>query len=470
MAKTRTKAGPRVELLDLDEALGMQAARNPKAHDVPFLVASLSEFGFVELPAVNETTGKFVAGHGRLGALAAMRAEGRPPPGNVVAKGKKWFVPVLRGNRFVDDASAERYLVASNRAVERGGWVQKELAALLAEHARASDDVALALTGYDRREVEALLATVNRPDEPARDAAPTTPPRKPVTKSGDVWTLGRHRVACGDCRSDAVIRRVLGDDRVNVAFTSPPYASQRKYDEASGFKPIPPDRYVEWWGSVQRNVRAAMAPDGSFFVNIKPSAEGLDTSLYVIDLVSAMVRAHGWHFATEFCWERSGVPKSVTQRFKNQFEPVYQFTLDRWKMRPRAVMHHSDSVPVPGGQGVGDTSWGNARAGVGGDAVLPNAAAPGMAYPGNRLPTFGAGPATGHTATFPVGLPTFFVLAFSDPDDVVLDPFVGSGTTIVACENEGRAGRGVEISPGYVDVVVERWQNLTGGKATRRKR
>ena len=91
---------------------------------------------------------------------------------------------------------------------------------------------------------------------------------------------------------------------------------------------------------------------------------------------------------------------------------------------------------------------------------------PGMAYPGNRLPTFaGSHEATGHSAAFPVGLPQFFIEAYTDPGDVTFDPFAGSGSTLIASENTGRRGYGMELSPGYCDVIVTRWQNLTGKKA-----
>ena len=92
----------------------------------------------------------------------------------------------------------------------------------------------------------------------------------------------------------------------------------------------------------------------------------------------------------------------------------------------------------------------------------------GLAYPGNRLPTFSSThDALGHMAAFPVGLPEFFCNAFTDPGDVVVDPFLGSGSTIMAAARSERIGMGLEISPAYCDVVVERWQNFTGGKAER---
>jgi hypothetical protein len=203
------------------------------------------------------------------------------------------------------------------------------------------------------------------------------------------------------------------------------------------------------------------------------------------------VRQWGWHFATEFCWERNGMPKSVTQRFKNQFEPVYQFTRGRWKMRPDAVRHESANVPTARGPGVGDTSWGENQGTAG--ASLFGAQkrkhgvvggkmddiqgtnwqpgeyiGPGLAYPGNRLPTFTSShDALGHAAAFPVGLPSFFINAFSDSGDVIYDPFLGSGSTVMAAEKTARIGCGMELSPAYVDVCVARWQNFTGKAATR---
>jgi DNA modification methylase len=86
-----------------------------------------------------------------------------------------------------------------------------------------------------------------------------------------------------------------------------------------------------------------------------------------------------------------------------------------------------------------------------------------LAYPGNRLPTFAGGyEATGHAATFPVGLPAFFIKAYSDPGDAIFDPFLGSGSTLVAAQLDGRAGYGCEISPGYVDVACRRLQKASG--------
>jgi DNA modification methylase len=353
---------------------------------------------------------------------------------------------------------------------------EDKLDALLASLREASVDPVLAL----------LSALPPAPPPPAGDAdvEPDLDRAAELNKiwlvePGEVWQIGPHRLMCGSSRGDDVDHLI--DRQINVAFTSPPYASQRKYDEASGFKPVPPDEYVEWFAPVSASVKKHIAEDGSFFVNIKPCADGLDTHLYVFDLVIAHVRAWGWHFATEFCWERTGVPKSVTRRFKNQFEPVYQFAIGDWKMRPERVKHASNDVPMSLGKGSGNTAW-SGRQGNGG--VIASNRRPrregksstkslsemqgtgsdvgdivvnGMAFPGNRLPNFnGTHEATGHTAAFPVGLPSFFIAAYSDQNDAIYDPFLGSGTTMVAAQNLHRICYGMEISPDYCAVILDR--------------
>lgn len=362
---------------------------------------------------------------------------------------------------------------------------------------------------------------------PSTGHRPNRSPEREIQKRvqrGDIWQLGPHRLLCGDSRDPGDVDRLLAGAAVNLAFTSPPYADRRKYDESSGFVPIHPDAYVEWFEPVARNVHAHLADDGSWFVNIKAGADGLDTELYVLELVLAHRRDWGWHWLTEFCWERVGVPKQVVLRFKNQFESIYQFVKDRPKVRPEAVMVPSNDVIIPFGPGRGNTSWADpdsavvSQGGKGdmfegqrakgstetgwadkpGDALAlkrslgmvrprrsPSVAGGGeglsgtgddigvaktvgLAYPGNRLPTFsGTHEATGHTAAFPVGLPAWFIRAFTDPGDVVYDPFMGSGSTLLAADENARIGYGIELSPAYCDVILDRWERHDGETPTK---
>lgn len=484
----------RIEYIPLDDVA--PATRNPKRHRTEALTASVNRFGFVAPALRDERTGRLVAGHGRTQALRTLRDAGATPPDGVQVDGDgRWLVPIIVGWSSRSDAEADAYLVADNRHTELGGWDSAELVDLLGG---LGDEELLAATGYTDDDLTALLAGLDEGADGGAassgaggdgdyDDEPPPPPRDPVTKRGDVWQLGPHRIACGDCRDANTVGALMGGNLVNLAFTSPPYADRRDYDESSGFVPIPPAEYVEWFAPVAANVRDALADDGSWFVNIKPGVtpDSLDTELYVLDLVAAHAREWGWHFATEFCWERTGVPKNVTLRFKNQFEPVYQFTKGRWKMRPEAVRHPSDSVPAAGGAGVGQTSWHGTQGNGGAFAMrkrrngtgefmsdvqgvakdVGEFIGPGLAFPGNRLPTFnGSHEATGHTAAFPVGLPEFFIKAYTDPGDVIFDPFMGSGSTLLAADRTDRVAYGIELSPAYVDVICRRYQKATGTK------
>lgn len=512
-----------IRYVPLDDLRGNPA--NPKGHDDALIAESMDRFGYVEPQTMDDRTGMLIAGHGRLERLIARRDAGEPAPEGIRVRGSKWLVPVVFGWSSTDDAEALAYLVASNESTIAGGWNYPTLGAAL-EQVRETD-LGLVGTGYTPERLDDILEQIQL-GRAALDPAPEPEPeparkiRKRV-KRGQVWQLGPHRLLCGDARDPADVDRLLGDARVNLAVTSPPYADRRKYDESSGFVPIHPDAYVEWFAPVSANVAAHLADDGSWFVNIKAGAEGLDNELYVMDLVIAHVREWGWHWLTEFCWERNGVPKQVVLRFKNQFEPIYQFVRGRPKMRPDAVMHASDDVIVPYGPGRGNTSWadpdsavvsqgqrgdvfagqragkgrgdtgwkdrqgneaGGAIPGFDGRRIREHARGftggsneelqgtgesigfgrgEGLAYPGNRLPTFaGTHEATGHTAAYPVGLPAWFVRAYTDEGDVVFDPFLGSGSTLLAADENARICYGIELSPGYCDTILDRWERHDG--------
>ena len=411
---------------------------NPRRGDVDAVKASLERFGQRKPIVVRKSDRVVIAGNHTLQAAQAL--------------GWSEIAVVWVDD---DDAMSKAFALADNRTAELGYYDENALAALIGE-VGALDPELLEATGWDSKSVSDLLDKMQKDLPVDVDEIPEQVPS--ISKLGDVWLLGDHRIMCGDCRNSSDVDKLMGKIVINVAFTSPPYADARRYDDTSDFKPIPPDEYCAWFDLVQANVASHLATDGSWFVNIKARADGLDTPLYVHDMVIAHVRQWGWHYATEFCWERIGMPKSVTRRFKNQFEIIYQFARGDWKMRPKAVQHESNSAIAPMGVGAGDTAWGDDMTQRGFDA---SRIGDGMAYPGNRLPPFFS-QHTGHTAAFPVGLPTFFIKAFSDMGDVIYDPFMGSGTTLIASHDERRIAYGLEISPAYVDVICARFQKHTG--------
>lgn len=420
-------------------------AKNSRTHSedqIAQLAASIKEWGFTSAILVDEDGG-IIAGHGRVMAARKLGLASLPV---MVAAG--W-----------SEAQKRAYVIADNKLALNAGWDNELLALELAELDGLGFDVEL--TGFSDEEIKALMPVEVTEGLTDPDDAPAVQ-ENPVTVPGDVWVMGKHRVICGDCKSLGDIDKILQGKRINLVVTSPPYASQREYDTSSKFQPIHPDDYVSWYQDVASNIMSNLAEDGSYFCNIKPNAEGIKRELYVFDLVLAHVRDWGWNFAEEFCWERAGIPQQVSRRFKNQFEPIYHFTRGEWKFRPDEVKHESKAVPKARGKGAGNTNAALRQGHV--SAVEGNHIAEGMAYPGNRLPTFQS-EALGHPAAYPVGLPEFFIKAYTDPGDLVFDPFMGSGSTLIAAEKNGRVACGTEVSPLYTDLIVKRWQQFTGQKA-----
>ena len=445
-------------------------ARNARTHSpeqVAQIAASIVEFGFTN-PILVDSMDGIIAGHGRL--LAARKLGLAEVP-----------VVVLD---HLSETQRRAYIIADNRLAMNAGWDEKVLAHELAELEHEGMD--LALVGFSDAELEALLADNEAPPSDVQDDVPE-PPAQPVTRPGDVWLIGSHRLICGDCRDFAVVERLMAGVRANVCITSPPYATQREYDPASGFKPIPPEEYAEWYRDVAANIEAVLAEDGSYLLNIKEHADDGERDLYVKDLVIAHRRQWGWRFVDEFCWRKTdnGVPGGWGNRFKNAWEPVFHFCRQQQiKFRPKAVGHASEDCfdyspnnpKATSGSGLlgtgprgaaadggkNQSAWQRSRSSLSDDSDGRHA---GVARPSNVIEVRTESGQGSHSAPFPRPLVEFFLLAFTDAGDVVLDPFMGSGTTMAAAALLERAGYGCEISPAYCDVILRRIMNLTGEMA-----
>ncbi len=462
-----TPAMPReVEHWPLDRLVPY--ARNARTHSdeqIAEIAASIIEFGFTN-PILVDSEAGVIAGHGRL--LAARKLGLTEIP--VIVLGH--LTPLQR----------RAYILADNRLALNAGWNDELLAEELA--AIQSEGFELGVLGFSDSEMEGLLAeeTPESTEAETEEAVPEEPVAA-VTRPGDVWVIGPHRLICGDCREYGTVQRLLGGKPVNVCITSPPYASQRAYDPSSGFRPVPPEEYVAWYADVAASIAAVLAEDGSYFLNIKEHAEDGERNLYVKDLTIAHRRQWGWRFVDEFCWRKTddGVPGGWGNRFKNAWEPVFHFCRnDKIKLRPKAVGHWSDDCfdyspnnpKSTSGSGLLGTGPRGAAADVGKNrdswqTTRRNAdnlegRHGGIARPSNVIEVKTESSQGSHSAPFPRALVEFFVKAFSDPGDVVFDPFLGSGTTMAAAHLLDRTGYGVEISAAYCDVILRRMEHLTG--------
>jgi DNA modification methylase len=461
-----------IELRSLGDLLPF--GRNSRTHSeeqIAQVAASIREFGWTN-PVLVGADGVIIAGHARV--LAAHKLGLAEVP--VIVLG------------HLSETQRRALVIADNKLALNAGWDEEVLRAEMQAIEAAGFE--LEVVGFTDEELRALLADeAGQEDPPATAGADEIPepPAEPITRAGDIWAIGRHRLICGDCRDLAVVKRVLDGAAVNVAITSPPYATQREYDPTSGFRPVPPDEYVDWFRAVAANVQAVLADDGSWFVNIKAHAENGERHLYTLDLVIAHKRQWGWRFVDDLLWRKTdnGVPGGWPNRFKNAHEPVYHLCRQaEIKFNPLACGTESDycfdyspdnpksasgsgllgtgprgafakqgcaSQPPKGGQ-----AWGHMR------KKMMDGKHEGIARPSNVIECTTESGQGSHSAPFPRPLVEFFVKSFSDAGDVVFDPFMGSGTTMAAAHVLDRVGYGCEISPAYCDVILRRVADLAG--------
>jgi len=416
--------------------------KNPRRHSdaqIAQIAGSIAQFGF-NSPILIDSKGSIIAGHGRYLAGLKLGLETAP-------------VIILD---HLSEIEKRAYLLADNKLAELSEWEDEALACELADLRNA--DINLGELGFSDDELRMLLADAELPNTGQAEKEPIPePPTEPVTRAGDIWRMAGHRLICGDCRDRDVVFRLFNGASANLIISSPPYAVQREYDASSGFTPVPPEKYSDWFRGVADNIAAVLAPDGSYFLNIKEHSEEGERSLYVKDLVIAHQRQWGWRFVDEFCWRNTanGVPGKWPNRLKNAWEPVFHFCRNKEiKFRPKAAGHESDDVVVYSPDNPSAPS-GSGLLGCGAEKIA------GIAWPSNVIEAKAEGSQGLHSAPFPRALVEFFVKAFSDARDIVYDPFTGSGTSIAAAHVLGRVGYGIELSPAYCDVAVRRLANLT---------
>lgn len=264
-----------------------------------------------------------------------------------------------------------------------------------------------------------------------------------------------NQILCADCR--AVLPQ-LPAESVDLIITSPPYADQRK----RVYGGVHPDHYVEWFLPISAELKRVLKPTGSFVMNIKERVVDGERHTYVLELILAM-RQQDWLWTEEYIWHKKNCyPGKWPNRFRDAWERCLHFTKQKhFKMFQEAVMvpmgdwHHERLKKL----GPNDLYRFNSRAGSGFGKRVSNWIGREYAYPTNVLHMATECYNRYHSATFPVDLPAWFIRLFTEPGDVVLDPFIGSGTTAVACVRLDRRYIGIEVIESYVHLAEERIAN-----------
>jgi len=254
----------------------------------------------------------------------------------------------------------------------------------------------------------------------------------------------------GDCLEKM---KDIPDNSIDLVVTSPPYADRRK-DTYGGVKH---SEYLDWFLPIVEEMKRILTPNGSIFINIKPHCEDGERVMYVYKLIIAIKETLGLRFIDEFCWTKNGVPGKFKGRFKNAFEPIYHFTKNEdFTFNPYSVATKAKNESLARykrkscGVSSNGSGFGGMRKEYTSDLALPSNHIH-MPQKSNQHTI-----QSKHPAVYPLELPTFFISAFSNEGDTVLDPFMGSGTTGVACKDLNRHFIGIELNDGYFKLAQER--------------
>ncbi|MFH1004777.1 MAG: site-specific DNA-methyltransferase [Bacteroidota bacterium] len=258
----------------------------------------------------------------------------------------------------------------------------------------------------------------------------------------------------GDCKE---VLKNFDENSVDLIITSPPYADRRK----NTYGGIEPEKYIEWFLPVSKELLRVLKSDGTFILNIKEKAENGERHTYVLELILAL-RKQGWLWTEEFIWHKKNCyPGKWPNRFRDSWERLLQFNkIRKFKM-------YQDEVMVP----VGDWAKGrlknlsevdkirdNAKNGSGFGKNVSNWLNRDKAYPTNVLHLSTECNNKNHSAAFPYTLPEWFIKLFTKEFDTVLDPFMGSGTTIKVAKDLKRNSIGIDVSPEYYSMVKSQIQ------------
>lgn len=393
-------------------------ARNPRRNDeqVDRMASAIKEFGF-RIPIVARSDGSLVDGHLRLKAAQKLGLK---------------EVPVALADELTD-AQVKAFRILANKSANWAEW-EPDLLKLELEDLQDMD-FNLELTGFELPELEDILGagegggTEGQTDP---DAVPEAQ-EEPVSREGDVWILGRHRLMCGDSTDAGSVALLMAGAVADVCITSPPYGADDAPTIRNHYRPgmkklksfydKHDDCATEWPALMKGFFNVARQSSVAQFINVQMLAKNKNS---LIDFLAE----NNSKLVDVLIWDKThGAPQMHENVLNNDFEFVFVFAED------------GATRAIPFSSFHGDKS-----------NILR------IAKGANQYSDI-------HKAVYPVALPVD-ILHIASKAKTVYEPFAGTGTTVIACEQENRSCFAMELSPRYCDVIVRRWQEFTGQDAT----
>lgn len=397
-------------------------ARTHSKAQIRQIANSIARFGFTN-PVLIDDDGQIIAGHGRVEAAKQLGLLAIP----------------ARRLSHLSEADKRAYVLADNKLAEKAGWDRETLAIEL--QGLIELDFEVELTGFEVPEIDVILEDADAATAEANGPEDEIPARRPgacTTQPGDVWVLDKHRILCGNALDDSDYVRLLGDEKAEFVFTDPPYnvridgnvcgkgaIHHREFAMASG--EMSKDEFTDFLATAFRHL-AAHSTDGSI--------HDLCMDWRHIEEMMAAGNQVYRELKNLCVWAKKSPGMGTFYRSRHELVFV-------WKSGTAA---HINNFKL--GQ------HGRTRTNVWEYAGITSMGA-------ERLEQLAM-----HPTVKPVALVADAIRDCSRRKGIVLDPFLGSGTTVIAAERTGRRARGIELDPAYVDVAIRRWQSYTGKAAT----
>ena len=409
--------------------------KNAKIHDekqIRNLVTSLKRFGWQQ-DCVITSDNVLVIGHGR--RMAAMQI-GCEIPVHVIDK---------KAEELTDEDIRELRIADNQTNAETGFDFE-----LLQEDLEGLD-----FDGFDFDfEIPEEDDFTDAQRQVEEDSIPEMP-AETIAKRGDIWQLGEHRLMCGDSCDADDIKKLMGDgtEKARMLFTSPPYSDMREYEGGKDLSVSNLSQFI-----------AKYRPYTDYqCVNLGIQRKNNDVYEYWNDYIK-VARESGYKMLSWNVWDK-GLTGNIGQAkafFPLRHEWVFVFGTDFFEIN-LTMQKKEDSIRTDKKMGRKRNADGTMEEHTKGDQSKPYKQMESVLFCYPCLDST----RNLHPATFPVGLPTEYIKAMSDPDDIIIEPFGGSGTTLIACHQLNRKCRVMELEPKYVDVIIKRWEEFTRMKAVR---
>ena len=395
-------------------------ANNPRTHSqkqIKQIAESIKTFGWTNPILVDDDDG-VIAGHGRLAAAKLL---------------KVGDVPVIRLSNMTA-AQKRAYVIADNKLAENAGWDSEILAIEFQGLLEMDLGFSIETIGFDTAEIDLLIADASKNNAPEDESTPTPSNAPPTSRLGDLWLLGRHRLFCGDALGAVSYEAVLGASRANAVFTDPPYnvridghvcgkgaIKHKEFAMASGEM-----SEAEFTAFLQRACEnlAAFSADGSIHFIC------MDWR-HIFELLDAGRKSYA-ELKNICVWNKTNGGMGSLYRSKHEFVCVFK----------NGLAPHVNNVELG--------RFGRNRTNVWDYAGITS-------FGKDRLDALEA-----HPTVKPVGMIADAIMDVSRRDDIVLDPFCGSGSAILAAEKTGRRAAAIELDPKYVDVTIKRFEQTSG--------